>query len=210
MSRITRDTKCRLCRAEGIKLYLKGDRCFSGKCPIEKKGAVPPGMHGIKRAKKPTDYGLQLRAKQKLKRIYGVNETQLKNYYLKAKKLKGPVGDNLLILLERRLDNVVYLSGFSSSRNQARQLISHRHLLVNGKKLNISSYQVKLNNLISFNPKTISQFKDNFKFLDKDFKPLPWVSLDSGKSQVKVVGPPRIEDINCIADINLIIEYYSR
>jgi len=104
MSRITLDSKCRLCRAEGEKLYLKGARCLSAKCPIEKKGAVAPGMHGLKRAKKPTDYGIQLRAKQKAKRIFGVQETQFKNYFLKAKKLKGLVGENLLMLVERRLE----------------------------------------------------------------------------------------------------------
>src|SRR4030043_1118975 len=123
MSRATVDTKCRLCRAEGQKLYLKGARCFSSKCPIEKKGAVHPGMHGIQSRRKPTDYGIQLRAKQKVKRIYGLQETQFRNLYLKAKKLKGLVGDNFLILLERRLDNIVYLAGLARSRNHARQLI---------------------------------------------------------------------------------------
>src|SRR3989339_142416 len=202
MSRITLDTKCRLCRAEGVKLYLKGSRCYSGKCPIEKKGAVPPGMHGIKRAKKPTDFGLQLRAKQKLKRIYGVQETQLKNYYLEAKKLKGQVGDNLLTLLERRLDNVVYRSGFTLSRTQARQLISHRHLLVNDRRLDIASYQVKPGDVISFSQKTLPKFKDNFKFVEKDFKPLVWTAVDSGKYQVTVNSLPHKEDLEHAADIN--------
>ena len=210
MSSITVDTKCRLCRAEGIKLYLKGNRCLSGKCPIEKKGAVPPGMHGVKRARKPTDYGLQLRAKQKIKRLYGINETQLKNYYLKAKKLKGPVGDNLLILLERRFDNAVYLSGFAASRNQARQFISHYHLSVNNSRVNVASYQLKSKDTISFNPKTLSKFQDSFKFTEKDFKPPSCLSVDSQKSQVKITSLPRREDVNPITDINLIIEYYSR
>lgn len=151
MSRITLDTKCRLCRAEGTKLYLKGERCFS-KCPIDKKGAVKPGMHGLRRSNKPSDYGLQLRAKQKAKRIYGVQETQFKNYFQQAKKIKGLVGDNLMSLLETRLDNVVYQSGLALSRNHAKQLISHSHVLVNSKPLNVNSYLVKVGDLISLDP----------------------------------------------------------
>lgn len=210
MSRITLDSKCRLCRAQGVKLYIKGNRCFSSKCPIEKKGAVPPGMHGIKRAKKPSDYGLQLQAKQKAKRIYGVQETQFKNYFLKAKKLKGLVGDNLLVLLEKRLDNVVYLSGLAVSRTQAKQLISHRHILVNHKPLSVSSYQVKVNDVIEPSPKFLDKFKDNLKSDDKDFKAPSWIDLNKPKYSAKIISSPKREEINNGIDINLIIEFYSR
>ncbi|HOY61480.1 MAG TPA: 30S ribosomal protein S4 [Candidatus Woesebacteria bacterium] len=208
--RSTLDTKCRLCRSEGVKLYLKGARCFSPKCPLEKKGAVKPGMHGTKRSRKPTDYGIQLRAKQKAKRFYGVAETQFKNYYTAAKKLKGLVGENLLILVERRLDNVVYLSGLCLSRSHAKQLISHKEVLVNGKVLNISSYLVKVGDLITLKPKTLEKNGDTFKYADKDFKAPEWIDLDKSKSSAKIIALPIIDQNHNGIDVNLIIEYYSR
>jgi small subunit ribosomal protein S4 len=208
--RSTLDTKCRLCRSEGVKLYLKGARCFSPKCPLEKKGAVRPGMHGIKRSKKPTDYGIQLRAKQKAKRFYGVAETQFKNYYLNAKKLKGLVGENLLSLVERRLDNVVYLSGLCLSRNHAKEIISHKNVLVNGKVLNIPSYSVKIGDLITLKPKIIEKLGDTFKYADKDFKAPEWIDLDKSKSSAKIIALPIIDQNHNGIDVNLIIEYYSR
>ncbi len=210
MSRITLDSKCRLCRAAGTKLYLKGARCLSSKCPIEKKGAVAPGMHGIKRAKKPTDYGIQLRAKQKAKRIYGVQETQFKNYYLKAKNLKGLVGDNLMILLSRRLDNVIFESGLSLSRSHAKQLISHKHVLVDGKPLNVASHHLKNGEIVSLDKVAISKFGDTIRMADKDFKTPQWLDLNKSKYTVSVVSDPSSEDLNQGIDINLIIEYYSR
>lgn len=208
--RNTLDSKCRLCRTEGVKLYLKGARCFSPKCPLEKKGAVRPGMHGQKRSSKPTDYGIQLRAKQKAKRLYGVMETQFKNYYTAAKKLKGQVGDNLMILLERRLDNVVYCSGLCLSRSHAKELVSHKNILVNGKVLNISSYSVKVGDVITLKPKIVEKSGDTFKYADKDFQVPEWIDLDKSKSSAKIVALPIIDsNLNGI-DINLIIEYYSR
>lgn len=209
MSRITLDTKCRLCRAAGIKLYLKGTRCTT-KCPIDKKGAVPPGMHGIKRAKKPTDYGIQLRAKQRAKRIYGVQETQFKNYYLKAKTLKGQVGDNLFNFLERRLDNIVYEAGLCLSRSHAKQLISHGHVLVNGSAMSISAYIAKKGDVITIDQKTITEFGETLRVADKDFKAPMWLDLNKTKYQVSMIAQPSIEDINQEIDVNLIIEYYSR
>ena len=171
MSRSTVDTKCRLCRTEGAKLFLKGARCLSVKCPLEKKGAIIPGMHGLKRAKKLSDYGRQLRAKQKAKRFYGgLTETQFKNYYTKAKKLKGLVGTNLLTLLERRLDNVVYSAGLSLSRSHARSLVSHRQVLVNSAPLNIASYSVKVGDLVALNKNTAAKIGDLIRLSDKDFK----------------------------------------
>jgi len=210
MSRITLNTKCRLCRAAGAKLYLKGIRCNSAKCPIEKKGAVKPGMHGAKGGSKPTDYGIQLRAKQKAKRIYGVQETQFKNYYLKAKKLKGLVGDNLMILLEKRLDNVLYKSGLVLSRSLAKQLTSHKHVLINGQKLNISSYETKIGDLISFDQKTINAYKDVLPAMESDFKSPQWLDLNKKNLTVKVISTPVREEIAVDIDVNLIIEYYSR
>lgn len=208
--RSTLDTKCRLCRAEGVKLYLKGARCFSPKCPLEKKGAVLPGMHGSKRAKKPTDYGLQLRAKQKAKRLYGVMETQFKNYYTQAKKLKGLVGNNLMILLERRLDNTVYAAGLCLSRSHAKELISHKNVLVNGLPLNISSYSVKVGDVISLKSKIVEKSGDTFKYADKDFQAPEWIDLDKSKSSAKILALPIIDSNQNGIDVNLIIEYYSR
>ena len=209
MSRITLDTKCRLCRSAGTKLYLKGIRCYSAKCPIEKKGAVKPGMHGVKNSGKLTDFGIQLRAKQKAKRIYGVQETQFKNYYLKAKKLKGLVGMNLLSLLEKRLDNVLYLSGLSLSRSSAKQLISHGHVLVNDKKFNIPSYQVNLKDVITLDKKIIDKI-GTIPCDESDFKAPSWLDLNKQKNTVKIISEPLQEEIGNDIDINLIIEYYSR
>lgn len=209
MSRITLDTKCRLCRSAGTKLYLKGVRCYSAKCPIEKKGAVRPGMHGAKNSGKLTDYGIQLRAKQKAKRIYGVQETQFKNYYLKAKKLKGLVGENLLSLLEKRLDNVLYLSGLALSRSSAKQLISHGHILLNDKKFNIPSYQVNLKDVITLDKKVIEKI-GTLPSEESDFKAPSWLDLNKQKNTVKIISEPLREEIGNDIDINLIIEYYSR
>lgn len=208
--RSTLDTKCRLCRAEGVKLYLKGARCFSPKCPLEKKGAIKPGMHGLKRGKKPTDYGIQLRAKQKAKRIYGVAETQFKNYFTAAKKIKGLVGDNLMILLERRLDNVVYAAGLCLSRSHAKELISHKQFLVNDAVLNISSYSVKVGDVITLKSKIVEKSGDTFKYADKDFKVPEWIDLNKSKHSAKILALPIIDQNQNGIDVNLIIEYYSR
>jgi len=209
MSRITLDTKCRLCRSAGSKLCLKGARCYSAKCPIEKKGAVKPGMHGAKNGSKLTDYGIQLRAKQKAKRIYGVQETQFKNYYLKAKTLKGLVGENLLTFLEKRLDNVLYLSGLALSRSSAKQLISHGHILVNDKVLSVSSYQVNAKDIITLDKKIADKIGD-LPSVESDFKTPSWLDLNKQKLSVKIISEPLKEEIGNDIDINLIIEYYSR
>jgi small subunit ribosomal protein S4 len=209
MSRITLDTKCRLCRSAGNKLNLKGIRCYSAKCPIERKGAVKPGMHGAKNTKKLTDYGIQLRAKQKAKRIYGVQETQFKNYYLQAKNLKGLVGDNLLILLEQRLDNVLCLSGLALSKSSAKQLTSHGHILVNGKVLSISSYQVKVKDIISIDKKIADKIGE-LPCASDDFKAPNWLDLNKKDLSVKIISTPIKEEMVNDIDINLIIEYYSR
>lgn len=210
MSRITLDAKCRLCRREGSKLFLKGTRCYSAKCPIEKKGAVIPGMHGLKNSKKPTDYGIQLRAKQKAKRIYGVQETQFRNYFDKAKKLKGLVGENLMTLLEKRLDNVVFLSGLALSRSSAKQIISHGHVLVNDKVNSIPSFEAKIGDIISLDAKIIAQLKDKLPAEDKDFKSPSWLDVQKQKFSTKVISLPNLQEMNNGIDVNLIVEYYSR
>lgn len=211
MSRITLNSKCRLCRAIGKKMYLKGVRCPSAKCPLDKKGAVPPGMHGIKIRRKTTDYGLQLRAKQEVKRLYGINETQFKNLYLKAKRIKGLTGDNFLSLLESRLDNVVYQAGLALSRSHARQLISHRHFTVNGKKVSVSSYLLRPGETIILDQKAFDQYADSLRCQSKDFQVGGWLELDkSHRSVVFKSCPTRADNIGQGLDINLIIEYYSR
>lgn len=209
MSRITIDAKCRLCRSAGGKLYLKGIRCLSSKCPIERKGAVKPGMHGVKSGSKLTDYGIQLRAKQKAKRIYGVQETQFKNLYLKAKKMKGLVGNNLMTLVEQRLDNVLYLAGLSLSRSSAKQLISHRHILVNDRILNVPSYQVKVGDVISIEKDIVSKIAE-LPATANEFKTPSWLDLNKSKLTVKIISLPNLEEMKNDIDVNLIIEYYSR
>src|SRR6059058_6579370 len=144
-----REAVCRLCRREGGKLFLKGDRCYKPSCSIEKRGTNPPGQHGAARRKMIQGYGEQLREKQKVKRIYFILEKQFRNYFEKARRQKGVTGENLLFMLERRLDNVVYRSGFSTSRRQARQLVNHGHIYVNDKKVDIPSYQVRPGDVLS-------------------------------------------------------------
>lgn len=209
MARDTLHTKCRLCKREGIKLFLKGSRCFSSKCPLEKKGAVVPGMHGLKRTSRLSAYGIQLRAKQKVKRFYGVLERQMHNYYLKAKNMPGLVGNNLLSLLETRLDNVLFVSGLSLSRTHAKQLISHKKVLVNGSVNNINSFQLSLSDVVSL--KSGKHLKDlDIRANDKDFKAPTWLDLDKTKYNAKVIRLPQRDEIEKSFDENLIIEYYSR
>ena len=209
MGRLLVDTKCRLCRAEGENLYLKGARCFSPKCAMEKK-ATPPGMHGIKGHKKSTDYGIQLRAKQKAKRMYGVMENQFKNYYLKAKTMKGKVGDNLLSLLERRLDNTVYSMGLGLSRSHARQMILHRKLKVNDKIVNIASFQVHIGDTINLVDKAKGAEINVTRLQDKDYKTPAWIDINKSTNVGKIIALPQREDITQEINENLIIEYYSR
>lgn len=209
--RSTLDTKCRLCRSEGTKLFLKGARCFSPKCPIDKKGAVKPGMHGLKRTKKLSDFAIQLRAKQQAKRYYGgIMETQFHNYYYKAKLMKGIIGENLLSLLERRLDNAVFMAGLALSRSHARSLVSHKQILVNDKILNIPSYSVKIGDVISLNPKIIEKSGELLRISDKDYKSPEWIEVNKSKFSSKVASLPVVDASISGININLIIEYYSR
>ncbi|MCQ4635401.1 30S ribosomal protein S4 [Anaerovorax odorimutans] len=206
MSRYT-DASCRLCRREGQKLFLKGDRCYSTKCAIEKRN-FPPGQHGQGR-KKVSDYGLQLREKQKTKRFYGLQETQFRNLFDKAARRKGITGENLLIMLESRLDNVVFRLGFASSRKEARQLVTHGHFTVNGKKVDIPSYEVKAGDVIKVKEKSTSSPK--FKEIkDMTITAPSWLAVDVEKLEGKVVTLPTREDIDTPVAEHLIVELYSK
>lgn len=203
---------CRLCRREGTKLFLKGDRCYSAKCAISKR-PTPPGMHGQARARKMSEYGMQLREKQKVRRTYGVLETQFRRTFDKAARVKGVTGDNLLALLERRLDNVVYRLGLASSRAQARQFVRHSHITVNGKKVNIPSYLVKAGDVIEV--KETSRASVKFKRLLGEDAPVVLVPqwLDREKNALKgtVTRLPLREDINDMPiEEHLIVELYSK
>lgn len=208
MARYT-DAKCRLCRREGSKLYLKGDRCYTDKCAVARR-AYAPGQHGQGR-KKVSEYGLQLREKQKVRRIYGILEKQFRSYFGKAERQKGVTGENLLRLLELRLDNVVYRMGFGQSRAEARQLVGHGHFTINGKKVDIPSYQVKLDDLIAVKPG--SKSTDKFKELAEDAasKTAPqWLSMNTEMMEARVVALPVREDIDLPIEEHLIVELYSR
>ncbi|MGK0468788.1 30S ribosomal protein S4 [Clostridium sp.] len=206
MARYTGAT-CRLCRREGMKLNLKGDRCFTDKCAFARRGYAP-GQHGQSK-KKMSNYGLQLREKQKAKRIYGILESQFRRYYEKADKLRGITGENLLKLLEVRLDNVVYRLGYGNSRQEARQLVTHGHFTVNGKKVDIPSYSLVANEVIS--PCAKSRATEKFKVFAENPKTLPsWLSADVEKWEGKVLAQPSREDIDVPVNETLIIELYSR
>ena len=206
MARYTGAT-CRLCRREGMKLFLKGDRCYTDKCAFARR-SYAPGQHGANK-KKLSNYGVQLREKQKAKRIYGVLESQFRAYYEKAEHMKGITGENLLKLLELRLDNVVYKLGFGASRNEARQLVTHGHFLVNGKKVDIASYRVSVNDVISVCEK--SRGTEKFKTFAENAKALPkWIEGNVENFEGKVVAEPSREDIDVPVNETLIVELYSK
>ena len=206
MSRYT-GPKCRLCRREKVKLFLKGDRCYSANCPIEKKGAVPPGQHGLKSSQRQSDYGKQLREKQKTKRIYGLAESHLKNYFQKAIKVRQTTGEFLLQMLESRLDNIIYRLGFVSSRNLARQLVSHKHVLVDGKKVNIPSCQLKPGQVVSLDKKALDLSEVKKSLAEKTKLP-DWLKKKAAVGQM--VRLPKRDEIEGDIDEQLIVEFYSR
>jgi len=206
-----REAKCRLCRREGTKLFLKGDRCYRDSCAAEKRN-FPPGQHGHGHRPKTLGYGIQLREKQKVRRIYGVLEKQFSNYFSKAEKKKGITGETLLIMLECRIDNVVCRLGFAPSRDQARQLVTHGHILVNGRRVNIPSAQIKAGDVISLREKT----RKNQQVLDSVGSVggrggLPaWLELDADGLKGTVLALPKREDIPMPIDEQLIVELYSK
>jgi small subunit ribosomal protein S4 len=205
---------CKICRREGEKLFLKGQRCFSPKCPFERDRGYPPGEHGRMsrfRRRRTSDYLRQLREKQKARRIYGVLERQFRRYFREAERRTGLTGENLLILLESRLDNVVYRLGFADSRAQARQLVQHGHFVVNGRRTNIPSYIVRPQDTIAVREASRKRtyFKERAQKLDEGAV-LDWLSLDAGTMTARVLNSPAREDIAVRLEEQLIVEYYSR
>jgi small subunit ribosomal protein S4 len=209
MARLTGPV-CKLCRREGEKLFLKGTRCLSAKCSFDKRSYVP-GQHGVGQRAKLSEYGVQLREKQKVKRIYGILETQFRNYYERATRQKGISGETLLKLLESRLDNVVYRMGFAPSRNSARQLILHRHFKVNGRIVNVPSFLLRPNDVIEVQEKSrkLNTIHESMKRI-KDDAMLPWLNLDKAKMQGVFMDVPSRQDIPVNVQENLIIELYSK
>ncbi|PIW69487.1 MAG: 30S ribosomal protein S4 [Ignavibacteriales bacterium CG12_big_fil_rev_8_21_14_0_65_30_8] len=204
-----KDSVCKLCRREKEKLFLKGQKCFTEKCPIENKN-YPPGQHGVSRRTKISEYGIQLREKQKIKRIYGLLETQFRNYFHKANKQKGITGENLVKLLERRLDNVVFRLGFASSRKQARQLIRHRHLSVNNGIVDIPSYIVSPGDIVQIREKSkkLDAIHDSLKRI-KD-STYSWLSVDKAALAGTFVQIPEREEVPLNANEQLVVELYSK
>jgi small subunit ribosomal protein S4 len=201
---------CRLCRREGMKLFLKGSKCFSEKCPIENRN-FPPGQHGKDRRPKIVGYGLQLREKQKAKRMYFTNEGQFRNYYEKASQASGVTGELLLQQLERRLDNVVFRLGFGTSRRQARQIVRHGHIAVNGRKVDIPSFQVKAGDEIAVreNAKKLPVIAAAIEYTSHQPSP-NWLEINRENLTGRVTAIPKREDINLPVNEQLIVELYSK
>ena len=209
MGRYT-DSVCRLCRREAEKLFLKGDRCYSDKCALEKKAYIP-GVHGKSRRQKPSEYGIQLREKQKTKRIYGLMEKQFRNYFKKADRSQGITGENLLVLLERRLDNVVFRLGLAASRKEARQLVNHGHFTINGRKATIPSMLVRVGDVVQVKLKSL----ESSKFIEikeqASYKTPPeWMTVDLGSMAGSILSYPLREQIDTMVNEQLIVELYSR
>ena len=199
---------CRKCRREGVKLYLKGDKCYSPKCPVSRR-AYPPGQHGQGMQRKLSDYGVQLREKQKMRRIYGVRERQFRNYIAEATRRPGVTGDILLQLLEMRLDNIVYRHGLASSRAQARQFVSHGHIKVNGKRVNIASYHARVGDAIEVaeGARKIAPLQAAVE----GSKGWPaWVQFDANQMKGTIVSAPLRDEIDTDVQESLIVEFYSR
>lgn len=200
---------CRLCRREGQKLFLKGERCYSEKCSVGLRGYAP-GQHGQGR-KKSSEYGLQLRAKQTARRFYGVQENQFHHYFEIAERKQGITGDNLLRILESRLDNVVYRVGFASSRAEARQLVGHGHYEVNGKRVDIASYLLKAGDVVSICEKSRASEKIKAVVEANGARPVPeWIDVDRNSLSAKIIALPTREQIEAPVDEQLIVEYYSK
>ena len=205
-----RGSVCRHCRRENLKLFLKGDRCYSDKCAFDRR-SYPPGQHGERRGRKISDYGIQLREKQKVKRMYGLSEKQFHLFFVRADRQKGITGSNLLVLLERRLDNVIYRLGFANSRAQGRQYVKHNHVLVNGKKVNIPSFLVKINDSIEVREKSrkIQPIQDSLDAVVRRGIP-QWLDLDKDSMKGSIKGYPVRDDLTMPMQEQLIVELYSK
>ena len=208
MARYT-ESKCRQCRREGGKLFLKGEKCFTDKCPVEKR-AYPPGQHG-QRKSRVSDYGTQLREKQKMRRIYGILEAQFANYYAEADRRRGSTGENLLKLLECRLDNVVYRMGFGVSRSEARQLVRHNGIFVNNKRINIPSYQVRPNDVIEVAPRVKEQLRIKAALEAAEQRGFPeWVEVDTKGMKGVFKAMPERSDLPSDLNEHLVVALYSK
>ncbi len=201
---------CRICRRENLKLFLKGDRCYSDKCAFDRRG-YPPGQHGQGRRRKVSDYGIQLREKQKVKRMYGLSEKQFRLFFKRADRQKGITGTNLLVLLERRLDNVVYRLGFVNSRAQGRHFVLHNHFLVNGKRVNIPSYQIGVDDVVEVGEKSrkIKSIEDALEAVVRRGLP-QWLDLEKDNYKGVIKSFPVREDITMPIQEQLIVELYSK
>jgi len=200
---------CRLCRREGEKLFLKGTRCYTHKCAVSRR-EYAPGQHGLKKGKL-SNFGVQMREKQKIKRIYGVLETQFRNYFLKATAIKGVTGHTLMQFLERRLDSVLFNAGFAKSRTDGRQIVSHNHVSVNGRRVNIASFLVKPNDVVEIktDDKSLGNIKSNVE-LTKERKVPAWMGVDSANMTIKITRLPLREDVTFAVNEQLVVELYSR
>ena len=199
---------CRLCRREGMKLYLKGEKCYTEKCPVHKRPA-PPGMHGVSR-RKLSEFGVRLREKQKLRRIYGIHETQFKTYFQRAAKSKGVTGTRLLQLLESRLDNVIYRLGLAGSRKEGRQIVAHGHIAVNGKRVDVPSYLLRPGQTIG--PSDAAHLHPRLKELAAapGRKAPSWIEFDATRLEARMLALPGREEIDVPVQEQLVVEYYSR
>lgn len=204
------DPKCRQCRREGEKLFLKGEKCFTDKCAIEKRN-FPPGQHGQRRNQRLSDYGVQLREKQKVRRIYGVLESQFRSYYAEADRQKGITGENLLQLLECRLDNVAYRMGFGASRTEARQIVRHNSILVNGKRVNIPSYQVRPGDEIQVADAAKTQLRIKGALEAAEQRGFPeWISVDVKALKGTFKAKPQRDELPATINESLVVELYSK
>jgi small subunit ribosomal protein S4 len=204
------DSSCRLCRREALKLFLKGDRCYSEKCAFERRGYAP-GQHGHSHKKQASDYGVQLREKQKLKRMYRLLEKQFRGYFVKADRLKGIKGTNLLLLLERRMDNMIFRMGFSSSRDEARQLVTHGHFLVNNKPVSIPSYLLKAGDAVTVKEgsRKITRMQEAMEMVTRRGVP-EWLSLDKENFNASIKMLPVREHLTMLVQEQLVVELYSK
>jgi len=204
------DPKCRQCRREGEKLFLKGEKCFTDKCAIDKRN-YPPGQHGQRRASRLSDYGVQLREKQKLRRIYGILEKQFKGYYAEADRRKGITGENLLQLLECRLDNIAYKMGMGASRTEARQIVKHNSVLVNGRRVNIPSYQVKPGDEVSIDGHSKNQLRIKAALEAAEERGFPeWLEVDIKAFRGVFKNKPERDDLPATINESLVVELYSK
>jgi small subunit ribosomal protein S4 len=204
-----RGSVCKVCRREGMKLFFKGERCYTDKCSFERR-SYPPGQHGQGRGK-VSEYARQLREKQKVKRLYGLMETQFRNTFAKAERIKGVTGGNLISLLERRLDNVIYRLGFANEKREARLLVTQGHFLVNGRKVNIPSYSIRTNDTVEVTEKSrkMSRIGENLKSVERRGVP-EWLSLDKDNFKGTIMRLPRRDDVTIPIQENLIVELYSK